>query len=64
MFVQLFTGVNKGAPTWIAALQMAEEWGCHPQDIMERPGGLMWAARWSFYKRQMRRVEEQRAKKK
>ena len=27
MYIQLFTGVNKGAPIWISALQMAEEWG-------------------------------------
>jgi hypothetical protein len=58
----LHSGVDKGAPTWIAALQMAEEWGCHPEDIMTRPGGLKWAARRAFYKQQVSWVQEQKNK--
>jgi hypothetical protein len=56
--------VDRGVPQWVGVLQMAEAWGCHPQDIMEREGGLLWAARWSFYRKQVRWVEEDRAKKK
>jgi len=59
--IQLYTGVNKGAPIWISALQMAEAWGCHPEDIMTRPGGLMWAARWAFYQKQAAWVREQKS---
>jgi hypothetical protein len=53
-------GVDRGAPLWLGAIQMAEAWGCHPADIMARPGGLMWAARWAEYRRQVRWVEENR----
>jgi hypothetical protein len=55
-------GVNRGVPYWVTALQLAEAWGCHPQDIMDRPGGLRWAHRYVFYKKQQRWVDEQNAK--
>lgn len=54
----LYTGVDRGVPTWVLALQLAEVWGCHPEDIMNRPGGLMWAARYSFYRKQQNVVAE------
>lgn len=39
-------------------MQLAEVWGCHPEDVMNRPGGLMWAARYSFYRKQQNVVAE------
>lgn len=63
MRVLLYTGVDRGAPIWIAALQMADDgWG-HPEDIMTRPGGLKWAARRAFYRQQVEWVREQQSKK-
>jgi len=59
--IQLYTGVNKGAPIWISALQMAEAWGVPPWEIMEHPGSLMWAARWAFYQKQAAWVREQKS---
>lgn len=47
-------------PLWLGVLQMAEAWGCHPEDIMTRPGGLKWAARWGAYRKEVRWVEEQK----
>lgn len=38
-------GGTKGVPSWVTALLLAEKgWG-HPDDIMKRPGGIVWAAR-------------------
>ena len=38
-------GHAKGVPSWAQALVLAERgWG-HPDDIMKRPGGIVWAAR-------------------
>jgi len=45
-----------GAPAWVEVLQMAEAWGQHPDDIMHRPGGLRWAARWGAYQRALARI--------
>lgn len=53
-------GVDRGAPLWLGALQMAEEWGIYPGDLVNKPGSLMWAARWAFYKKQKRWVEDNR----
>jgi hypothetical protein len=55
-------GVDRGAPLWLGVLQMAEAWGCHPEDVMTRPGGLKWAARWAAYRKEVRWVEEERRK--
>ena len=63
MFVQLYTGTNKGAPIWITALQLAETWGVPPWEIMEHAGSLMWASRWAFYQKIVARVREQQNKK-
>jgi hypothetical protein len=38
-------GNTKGVPLWAEALVLAEKgWG-HPQDIMEKRGGVVWRAR-------------------
>lgn len=38
-------GDPRRAPPWLTALLLAEKgWG-HPDDIMRRRGGLLWAAR-------------------
>lgn len=58
----LQSGVDRGVPVWMGVLQMAEAWGTPPWEIMERRGGLIWAARWAAYKRQVRWVEEQQTK--
>lgn len=31
---------------WVAVLQMAEAWGCHPEQVMQAPRGALWARRW------------------
>lgn len=59
----LYSGVDKGVPLWLGALQMAEDWGCHPEDVMTRSGGLMWAARWAAYRKEVAWVQEERNKK-
>lgn len=59
----LLNGVDRGVPPWVAALQMAEEWGTPPWEIMRAPGSLMWAARRAFYKKQLHWAKEQRDKK-
>ncbi len=48
-------------PSWLGVLQMAEEWGCHPEDIMSKPGGLKWAARWAAYRKEVAWVQEQKS---
>lgn len=58
----LWKGVNKGVPMWVGVLQMAEEWGMYPGDLMEKEGSLMWSARWAFYKKQVRWVKEEQSK--
>ena len=55
-------GVDRGVPLWMGVLQMAEAWGQHPADILTRPGGLMWAARWAAYQKEKHWVEEERRK--
>ena len=50
--------MDKGAPTWVTALQLADAWHVPPWVIMEHPGSLMWAARYMFYKRQENVVKE------
>jgi hypothetical protein len=57
-------GVDRGVPQWVGVLQMAEAWGVPPWEIMEAEGSLLWAARWAFYRKQVRWVEEDRARKK
>lgn len=57
----LQTGVDKGVPTWVTALQLAEAWHIPPWEIMEHPGSLMWSARWAFYRRQVNVVAEWQA---
>lgn len=58
MRLALRDGVDRGAPVWLAALQMAEEWGVPPWTIMQAPGSLMWAHRWAEYKKQLRWVKD------
>ena len=62
MRLMLRDGVDRGVPLWVACLQMAEEWGVPPWEIMDAPGSLVWAARRAFYKKQLHWVEEQRNK--
>jgi hypothetical protein len=45
-------------PTWVLALQLSEVWGVPPWQVMDAPGGLMWAARYSFYRKQQNVVAE------
>lgn len=45
----------------MAALQMAEAWGVPPWEVMEHPGGIVWAARWALYEQQKARVREAQA---
>lgn len=51
-------------PAWLTALQLAEAWGEHPQDIMEREGGITWAARWVVYQKARERIRKLAEKKK
>jgi hypothetical protein len=50
-------------PTWLGVLQMAEAWGVPPWEIMRAPGSLLWAARWAAYRKEVHRIEEERANK-
>jgi hypothetical protein len=56
-------GVDRGCPTWVGVLQMSEQWGIYPGDLMDKEDSLMWAARWAFYRKQARWVDEERNKK-
>ena len=47
----MLKGRRKSGPTWLPVLQMAEEWGTPPWEIVKAPGSLRWAARWSAYKK-------------
>ena len=60
MRLMLRDGVDRGCPTWIAVLQMAEEWGTPPWEIVNAKGSLMWASRRAFYKRQAKWVQDNR----
>ena len=63
----LYSGAVSGRigppPSWLGVLQMAETWGCHPEDVMTRRGGLKWAARWAAYRKEVAWVQEQQNKK-
>lgn len=59
----LHSGVDRGVPSWMGVLQMAEEWGTPPWVIMTAPGSLMWAARWAAYRKEVAWVQEERNKK-
>lgn len=37
---------------------MAEAWGQHPEDILEREGGALWAARWSAYQHELAKINK------
>lgn len=50
--------MDRGVPTWVLALQLSEVWGVPPWEIMNAPGSLMWAARYSFYRKQQNVVAE------
>lgn len=50
---------RKGAPTWVLALQLAEAWHVPPWEIMNAPGSLRWAARYSAYAEVVRKIREQ-----
>jgi len=45
-------------PIWVKVLQMAEAWGVPPWEIMQQPGSVRWAARWSFYREQLALAQE------
>ena len=49
-------------PSWLGILQMAEEWGIYPGDLVEKRGSLMWAARWAAYRKEVAWVQEQKNK--
>lgn len=36
---------------------MGEAFGMWPEDVMEKPGSLMWAARWAMYRNELARVK-------
>ena len=46
------------APAWASALQMAEAWGIHPADVLARPGGLYWAARFRAYRDELHEAQK------
>lgn len=46
------------APAWASALQMAEAWGMHPADVLARPGGLRWAARFRVYRDELHAAQK------
>ncbi len=50
-------------PMWLGVLQMAEEWGIYPGDLVEKPGSLKWAARWAAYRKELAWVQEEKNKK-
>ena len=62
---QCFIALRYGAPgpTWLTALQLAEAWGQHPEDIMRRPRGLLWAARYVVYQKALAKVRKMASKK-
>lgn len=31
---------------WVGVLQMAEAWGMHPEDVLTKRRGALWARRW------------------
>jgi hypothetical protein len=43
---------------------MAEAWGMHPQDIMDRPGGVLWARRYRIYQDELHEIRKREAKQK
>jgi hypothetical protein len=48
---------------WVTALQLAEAWGQHPEDIMTRRGGLKWARRYVVYHEQLAKAKKNAEKK-
>ncbi len=52
-----------GPPSWLGVLQMAEEWGIYPGDLVEKRGSLKWAARWAAYRKEVAWVQEEKNKK-
>lgn len=50
-------------PAWLTAIQLAEAWGQHPQDIMERKGGVLWAARYVVYHKALAKAQKALSKK-
>lgn len=59
----LHSGVDRGVPSWLAVLQMAEEWGTPPWEIAHAPGSVKWAARRAVYHKELAWVREQQSKK-
>ena len=47
-------------PIWLSVLQMADDWGVPPWEIMQARGSLQWAARWAAYRKEVRWVKENR----
>lgn len=60
VFISLRYG--KAGPTWVTALQLAEEWGVPPWEIMEAPGSLRWAARRAVYQKALAKVKKLQSK--
>ena len=54
---------GKSGPAWLTALQLAEAWGCHPEDVMRRKRGVLWAARWVVYQNALAKVKKMTSKK-
>ena len=62
---QCYVALRYGSagPTWLTALQLAEAWGQHPEDVMTRRGGLKWAARYIVYQKALDKVRKMTSKK-
>ena len=52
-------GYSKTAPRWLSVLLMAEQWGVHPETIMQMPRGAVWAARWGVVQGVRARIQRQ-----
>ena len=51
-------GRRSTGPAWLAVLQMAEDWGVPPWEIVNAPGSLRWARRWAIYRQALRRIQD------
>ena len=49
-------------PPWATAIQMGEAFGMWPEDVMHAAGGLVWAARFTAYRKAYREAQEYKNK--
>lgn len=50
-------GWAKAGPRWLGVLQMAEDWGKAPEEILAMRRGPLWAARWACYREERAKAE-------